>query len=74
MGREQLVEANSKLAMSRSIAEIVGLGVAGGLVQLVTAPIAIAIDAISFLISALFSGWIRTPEPAPQPSDQRQNI
>ena len=74
VGREQLVEANSKLAMSRSIAEIVGLGVAGGLVQLVTAPIAIAIDAISFLISALFSGWIRTPEPAPQPSDQRQNI
>ena len=72
--REQLVEGNSKLEMSRSIAMILGPGVAGGLVQLVTAPIAIAVDAISFLISALFLGWIRAPEPAPKPSDQRENI
>jgi MFS family permease len=72
--REQLVEGNSKLEMSRSVAEILGPGVAGGLVQWVTAPIAIAVDAISFLISALFLGWIRTPEPAPKPSDQQQNL
>jgi MFS family permease len=74
VGREQLVEGNSKLEMSRSVAEIVGPGVAGGLVQLVTAPIAIAVNAISFLISALFLGLIRTPEPAPSPSEQRHNI
>jgi MFS family permease len=72
--REQLVEGNSKLEMSRSVAMILGPGVAGGLVQLVTAPIAMAFDAISFLVSALLLGWIRTPEPAPKPSDQRQNI
>ena len=72
--REQLVEGNSKLEMSRSVAMIVGPGVAGGLVQWVTAPIAIAVNAISFLISALFLGWIRTPELAPKPSDQQQNI
>jgi len=72
--REQLVEGNSKLEMSRSVAMIIGPGVAGGLVQLVTAPIAIAVNAISFLISALFLGWIRTPELAPKPSDQQQNI
>jgi MFS family permease len=72
--REQLIEGNSKLEMSRSVAEIVGPGVAGGLVQLVTAPIAMAVDAISFLMSALFLGLIRTPEPAPRPSDQRQNV
>ena len=72
--REQLIEGNSKLEMSRSVAEIVGPGVAGGLVQLVTAPIAIAVDAISFLMSALFLGLIRTPEPTPKPSDQQQNI
>jgi MFS family permease len=74
VGREQLVEGNSKLEMSWSVAEILGPGVAGGLVQLVTAPMAIAFDAISFLISALFLGLIRTPEPAPRPSDQRQDI
>ena len=72
--REQLIEGNSKLEMSRSVAEIVGPGVAGGLVQLVTAPIAIAVDAISFLMSALFLGLMQTPEPTPRPSDQRQNV
>jgi MFS family permease len=72
--REQLVEGNSKLEMSRSVAEILGPGLAGGLVQLVTAPIAMAVDAISFLVSALFLGWVRAPEPAPRPPDQRQNI
>jgi MFS family permease len=74
VGREQLVEGNSKLEISDSVAEIVGPGLAGGLVQLVTAPIAIAVDAISFLISALFLGLIRTPEPAPKPTDERQNV
>ena len=74
VGREQLVEGNSKLEISDSVAEIVGPGLAGGLVQLVTAPVAIAVDAISFLISALFLGLIRTPEPAPKPPDEQQSI
>ena len=74
VGREQLIEGNSKLEIGDSVAEIVGPGLAGGLVQLVTAPIAIAVDAISFLISALFLGLIRTPEPAPKPPDEQQNI
>lgn len=74
VGREQLIEGNSKLEMSESVAEIVGPGLAGGLIQLVTAPLAIAIDAISFLISALSLGLIRTPEPAPDPSNQRSSI
>jgi hypothetical protein len=74
VGREQLIEGNSKLEMSRSVAEIVGPGVAGWLVQLVTAPIAILVDAVSFLISALFLGLIRTPEPIPKPMGQQQNV
>ena len=37
VGREQLVEGNSKLELSNSVAEIVGPGLAGGLVQLVSA-------------------------------------
>jgi Na+/melibiose symporter-like transporter len=72
--REQLVEGNSKLAMSQSAAEILGPGVAGGLVQWVTAPIAIAVDAISFLFSALFLRGIRTPEAEPRPPDERPNL
>lgn len=74
VGREQLVEGNSKLELSESVAEIVGPGVAGGLVQLATAPLAIAVDAFTFLISAFSLGLIRTPESPPQSSEEPQNI
>jgi predicted MFS family arabinose efflux permease len=40
----------------------------------VTAPAAIAVDTILFLISALFLGRIQTPEPAPTPSDPAQTV
>jgi MFS family permease len=64
VSRENLVEGNSKLEVSRSVAQILGPGVAGGLVQLVTAPIAVLIDAASFIASVLFLIGIRVPEPA----------
>ena len=44
--------AEAKLATSRSVARIVGPGLAGGLVQLVSAPTAILVDALSFGVSA----------------------
>ena len=62
--REQLVEGNSKLEGSRSVAEIAGPALAGGLVQTFTAPFAIAVDAVSFLVSALFLRLIRRREEA----------
>ncbi len=72
--RDRLVEGNSKLQVSASIAEIGGPGLAGGLVQLVTGPLAIAVDALSFLVSALSLTWIGTPEPKPTPTDDSRNI
>jgi MFS family permease len=63
--REDLVEGNSKLEASRSAAQIAGPGTAGLLIGLVTAPIAIVIDTLSFLASALFIFRIRTTEPPP---------
>src|SRR5262249_14951609 len=61
--------ANSKLAASASVAEVSGFGLAGGLVQLCTAPGSILVDAVSFVVSAVSIGRIqaREPEPAPQP-------
>ena len=53
VGRDRLVEGNSKLAMSSSIAEIGAPGLAGALVQIVGAPFAILIDAVSFVVSAI---------------------
>ncbi|MGI8857146.1 MAG: MFS transporter [Thermomicrobiales bacterium] len=74
VGRAQLVEGNSKLEVSRSAAQIVGPGIAGGLVQLITAPLAIIVDATSFLISALFLVFVRVPEPASAPRAERQTV
>jgi MFS family permease len=67
--REQLSDGNSKLEVSRSVAIIVGPGATGLLVQVVTAPIAIALDAVSFVVSAALLMVIRTPETAPQPRE-----
>ena len=64
--RENLLEGNSKLAMSSSVAEIAGPSLTGILVQLITAPIAILFDAISFLISAASVTFIRKREPPHQ--------
>lgn len=64
--RELLVDGNSKLEVSRSAAEIVGPGLAGGLVQVFTAPLAILFDALSFLLSAAFLARIRSAEPTPE--------
>ena len=64
--RDNVLEGNSRLAISSSIAEVAGPGLTGVLVQALTAPIAILFDAVSFLFSAVMVGWIRKPEPRPQ--------
>jgi predicted MFS family arabinose efflux permease len=63
-----IVEANSKLTLSESIAGVAGPSLAGALVQAITAPLAILFDAVSFLVSALSIWRIRKPEPRPEPS------
>jgi len=63
--RERILEANSKLTLSSTIAEIAGPGLTGFLVQAITAPIAILFDALSFLASALLLAGIRKREPPP---------
>lgn len=67
VGTERVVDANSKLATSSSIAEIGGPSLAGGLVQFVSAPFAILVDAVSFVVSAIALLLIRSPEPARPP-------
>jgi MFS family permease len=58
----QLVEGNSKLELSRSAAEIAGPGLAGGMARAVTAPGAIAMDALSVIASALCLRHVRPAE------------
>jgi len=52
--RDRLGEGNSRLEVSRSVAQVIGPGLAGVLVGVLTAPIAILVDALSFLGSAGF--------------------
>ncbi|MDQ6670151.1 MAG: MFS transporter [Chloroflexota bacterium] len=65
VGRQSLVDANARLVMGESVARVVGPGVGGTLIQIFTAPVAIAIDAISYLVSAVLVGSMRTREPPP---------
>ncbi len=72
--RSDLVRANGALAATFSAVEFVAFGVAGFLVNLLTAPLAILIDAISFVVSAGFLGSIRSPEPPPPPAAEREPV
>jgi MFS family permease len=63
---ERLLEANSKLALTASTAEVIGPAMTGMLVQALTAPRAILLDAASFLVSAISILTIRGREAAPQ--------
>ena len=71
---DELVDGNSKLEVSESITQAVGPSTGGLLVQVIGAPLAIAVDAVSFAISALFIGSIANDEPAPQPSEPRAHV
>ena len=61
--RDHVIDANSKLSLSRSVSWIGGPPLAGALVQLLTAPFALVADAASFLASALLLGRISVDEP-----------
>ena len=67
ISRADLVEGNSKLQFSGSLAQMAGPALAGFLIQVVGAARAVAVDAASFLVSVLSLWWIRRLEPAPKP-------
>lgn len=67
VGREELLEANSKLGYVESLAEVTAPGLGGALVQALTAPMAILVDSLSFLASAWSLWLIRTTEAATAP-------
>lgn len=74
VSRGELVRANSVLTATGSVVEFAAFGAVGFLVNLLTAPIAITIDAVSFLISAGLLGSIRRPEPPPPLAADREPV
>jgi predicted MFS family arabinose efflux permease len=74
IGREDLGEGNSKMIASRSVAEVVGPGLGGALVQGVGAARALTLDALSFVVSAASLRRIRRAEPPPPPRDAARGV
>jgi MFS family permease len=72
--RRDLVRANGALAASGSVSEFAAFGSAGFLVQILTAPIAILVDAMTFVMSALLLGTIRAKEPPPPTKAEREPV
>lgn len=62
---DQLADANGQLEMSRSVAQLAGPSAGGLLVQLMSAPIALVVDAITYAVSTVFLMRIRGAEVAP---------
>ncbi len=79
VGREHLVEANSRLQATESLAELAGPGAAGVLIELLTAPVAVVVDAATFLWSAFWLWRIPArpvvePEPDAAPAGARPGV
>ncbi len=73
VGRTGLVAANSQLQASLAVAQVAGPSLGGILVQTLTAPIAMLVDAVSFIVSALFIAAIRSPE-APRSRETEASV
>lgn len=74
VGKEHLTEANSKIQASTAFAGITGPGLAGLLIGLITAPITLTLDAVSFLFSAAGLIAVRKAEPEPETAQDRPPV
>ncbi|HEX4095102.1 MAG TPA: MFS transporter, partial [Caulobacteraceae bacterium] len=72
VGVARVTEANARLSVTESVAEMGGPALAGVLFQWLTAPFAVAVNAATYLISALLLARIRTPEPPLEKRSQRR--
>src|SRR5437762_926006 len=59
----KVAEAYSALTFNESAAETAGPGLAGLLIQVITAPVALVLDAVSYVVSAAMVYSIRSDEP-----------
>lgn len=63
--REKYVEANSLLSTTRAGSFVVGPALGGLLIQVLTGPLTMLVDAVSFFVSAGLTGRVRARETAP---------
>jgi len=70
IGREALIEAQSKMAATDSASRLIAPGVAGLLIQWLTAPFAVLLNAFGFAISVFNLSRVSVRDPLPAPSDK----
>jgi MFS family permease len=70
VGRDGLINAQTKLASTESASRLVGPGIGGMLIQALSAPVAILVTACGFVIAVLNLKAMKTRDPKPAPSDQ----
>ncbi|WP_219419057.1 MFS transporter [Pseudonocardia nigra] len=68
VGRERLVATNARLASIDSVGQVAGPAAGGWLVQLLGAPLVVAVHAAGYLWSAWWLTRLRRPEPPPPPA------
>ena len=69
--RTRLVWANARLDQTDAAAQTLGPAIGGGFVGLLGAPVAIAVDAISYLVEAALNASIRVDEPQPDSGSRK---
>ena len=71
VGRSRLTSANANLSGLDEIASVSGQGFGGFVVQLAGPAMAILVDAVSFVSSAIFISRIKVSEPTPERTNRR---
>lgn len=74
IGKDDLLEGNSKLQGSMSAAQVGGPALGGWLVHLLTAPTALVVNVGSFLVSAVTLAAVRKPEPRPEAAAEKRQL
>jgi hypothetical protein len=72
VGKARVADANARIGATEALAEMGGPALAGMLFQWLTAPIAVAVNAATYLLSALVLARIQAPEPPHDPMRQRR--
>ena len=70
----ELTEANAKLATTEAVAEVGGPALTGILVAVIAPPLAVGLNAVTYLVSALILSRIRGRPPVPTAQDAREPI
>ncbi|PWK47756.1 putative MFS family arabinose efflux permease [Actinoplanes xinjiangensis] len=70
IAEEELADGNGKMEGARSFAQLAGPSAGGFLVQLFTAPLAIALDVLTYVASAIFLFRVRGRETAAEPIER----